>query len=135
MLEQDEEIIANQVLIDLKERFVTGQDLPKGISGETPGLRFTDNWDYHAGNLTDIVSGDCEEFAMAARDALAHEGINSRLVQVINWNGDGHLITVTEHGYVLDNLLHHVAYIQDLSYHFVKQSGFLGDLVWHLIVN
>lgn len=79
------------------------------------------------------MRGDCEDFAIMARDMLQHEGINSRLVLVTDDFGSSHIVTITEHGWILDNMLHAISTVNDLSYHFIMQSGFVGDLIWHFI--
>jgi len=121
----DEEIAAADVFFELKHDVLYVSDEKLYGFDEFWSLPIEqDGW----------LMGDCEDWAMLARELLKQRGIESRLVVAYDDIIGYHLVTVTEHGWILDNMLNHIATVQQLfSYHFIMQSGFLGDAVWHFI--
>lgn len=117
----NEEQIAADVFAQLKHGFLY---VPEKTDFWTVPIE-SDGW----------IKGDCEDFALLARQMLKDQGIESRLVLV---NDDmrlqDHVIAITEHGWILDNVLHHIATVHNfIGYHFIMQSGFMGDSIWHFI--
>lgn len=125
MLVDGEEIIAADVFAELKHDvlYVTDEKL----------YGFDDFWNLPVENEGWLM-GDCEDFALLARQMLHERGVESRLVAVHDDIIGNHMVTITEHGWILDNIMSHIGTVENFfSYHFIMQSGFLGDTLWHFI--
>jgi predicted transglutaminase-like cysteine proteinase len=75
-----------------------------------------------------VLVGDCDDFALACRFLLREKGIQSRLVMCFIGD-EGHLVLEVQ-GYILDNRHDRVKRIDELSYEWVKMSGYNDGDDW-----
>lgn len=112
---------------DLKERWVFKKDIEL--------YKVNDYWATSQESESNNLSGDCEDFAIYLRNKLSQLGIKSRLV-FVKVNGGGHIIVITEKGYILDNLQKYIVVKGVLrNYTFVSQSGFNVGEPWYEVYN
>lgn len=122
-----EKEIAEKVHKDLILRFKYVPDLEQ--------YQTIEYWASPEETLACGLRGDCDDFAKLAQYLLDKNGIKSRLVECKVETGDYHLICITESGWILDNRENFLATKEDLQHYiFIKQSGYLGDTIWHEII-
>ena len=80
-------------------------------------------------------TGDCEDFALAARKLLNEKDIKTRLVFCKDETGAGHLV-LEAYGWILDNRQFKVvsnSFLQKKGYEFLKISGYDSGATWHIL--
>lgn len=125
-LQEREHSKADKIFQDLRDKFEYVSDINQYKKNEY--------WATPEETIKNGLKGDCDDFAVLAQSELAKVGIRSRLVVATDRAKKGHLFVITESGWILDNRENFLMTKDDLNYTFIKQSGFVGDSVWHEIV-
>jgi len=121
-----------ETFLDVKYRFVYVSDYDRYLEREY--WTFPSEMVDRRGNyLTDIVEGDCEDFAILMRDILKSKGIPSRLVICLTENGSAHVVLDVYNGYILDMRYDNIMNREDLPYEWLMISGYEPGDMWHEI--